>query len=234
MLDVLFSNISYIGIIALLIAGAILPIPEELVVIAAGLAASYHQLNPYLAFAACLGGALAGDCILYTLGYHFGHGILRETRFFGGFLRPERELRVERMIRAHGLKVLFGARFLVGLRSTAYLAAGILRMPFRRFVAVDVACATSVIGLVFTLSYLYAWRLGNLWGLFDMIRDAEVAFTVLIVLAVAAVILFYWRRHQRRLARIRQKQQRRADRHLALLKRQETGPLAETESQSTV
>lgn len=211
MLDFLFNNLSYIGIIALLVAGVILPIPEELVVIAAGLAASYGQLNPWLAFAACLGGALAGDCLLYVLGYHFGHGVLRETRFVGRFLRPERELRMERMIRAHGLKVLFAARFMVGLRSTAYLAAGILRMPFRRFVVVDIVCATTVIGLVFSLSYVYAWRLGEL-GLLDMVRDAEVALTVLIVLLVAALVLFYWRRHQQRLTRIRLKQQRRASR----------------------
>ncbi len=210
MLDLLFSNISYVGIIALLIAGAILPIPEEVVVVAAGWAASYDQLNPGFAFVSCLAGALVGDCLLYGLGYHFGHGILRETRFFGRFLRPERELRVERMIRAHGLKVLFGARFLIGLRSTAYLAAGVLRMPFLRFLLVDVVCATTVIGLVFTLAYAYASRVGsNLYYLADMVRDAEMALTVLILLAVAAIVGLYWRRHRRRVERIRQKQQRR-------------------------
>lgn len=233
MLELLFSNISYVGIVALLVAGVILPIPEELVVIAAGLAASYEQLNPWLAFGCCLGGALAGDCLLYAMGYHFGHGILRETRFFGRFLRPERELRVERMIRAHGLKVLFGARFLVGLRSTAYLAAGILRMPFRRFVLVDIFCATTVIGVVFTLSYAYAWRLGNLWGFFDMVRDAEVTVTVLIALAVVGIVLFYWRRHQQRVARIRLKQKKRAVR-LELLKADDPAELARKDSKSPV
>lgn len=230
MFDFLLNNVSYLGVIALLVAGVILPIPEELVVIAAGLAASYGQLNPWLALAACLAGALAGDCLLYVLGYHFGHGILRETRFLGSFLRPERELRVERMIRAHGLKVLFAARFLVGLRSTAYLAAGILRMPFRHFVLVDIFCATTVIGLVFSLSYAFAWRLGEL-GLLDMIRDAEVTLTVLIAVAVAAVILFYWRRHRRRLARIRFKQEQRASRHSGVIKAVEA-PQARVEQES--
>lgn len=210
MLDLLFNNISYLGIVALLIAGAILPIPEELVVIAAGWAASYDQLNPWLAFLACLTGALIGDCLLYALGYHFGHGILRETRFFGRFLRPERELRVERMIRAHGLKVLFGARFLVGLRSTAYLAAGVLRMPFLPFLLVDVFCAATVIGIVFVLSYAYASRVGsNLLHLADMVRGAEIALTVVVVITVLTLVAYYWRRHQIRVARIKQKQLRR-------------------------
>jgi membrane protein DedA with SNARE-associated domain len=211
MLDLLFSNISYVGIIALLIAGVVLPIPEELVVIAAGLAASYDQLNPWLAFAACLFGALTGDCLLYLLGYHFGHGILRETRWFGRFLRPERELRVERMIRQHGVKVLFGARFLVGLRSTAYLAAGILRMPFRRFLLADIFTATTVIGVVFGLSYAYAWRLGEL-RLMDMVQDAEQAITAIVAVTVIGLVAYYWRRHKQRVARIKMKQERRASR----------------------
>jgi membrane protein DedA with SNARE-associated domain len=222
MLNLLFSNISYLGVVALLIAGAVLPIPEELVVIAAGWAASYDQLNPWLAFAACLFGALVGDCLLYALGYHFGHGILRETRLFGRFLRPERELRVERMIRAHGLKVLFGARFLIGLRSTAYLAAGVLRMPFLRFLLVDIVCATTVIGIVFLLSYAYASRVGsNLWYLADMVRGAEIALTVVVVVTIVALVAIYWRRHKIRVARIKIKQQQREVRRREITRRQQ-------------
>ena len=149
MLDLVFENISYLGIMALLVLGVVLPIPEELVVITAAWASYYKELNPWLAFLSCLAGALCGDCLLYALGYHFGHGILREHSYFGRFLRPDRELYVEQLIKRHGFKVLFGARFLVGLRSTAYLAAGILRMPFRPFILVDVFCASTVIGLVF-------------------------------------------------------------------------------------
>lgn len=233
MLNFLFTNISYLGIVALLIAGAVLPIPEELVVIAAGWAASYDQLNPWLAFGSCLLGALIGDCLLYALGYHFGHGILRETRFFGRFLRPERELRVERMIRAHGLKVLFGARFLVGLRSTAYLAAGVLRMPFLRFLIVDIFCAATVIGLVFLLSYAYASRVGsNLRYLANMVRGAEIALTVIVVLSVAVAIIFYWRRHRQRVTRIRIRQQQREVRRSGSL--QPARDLSRNESKSPV
>lgn len=230
MLDLLFNNISYLGIILILVASVIIPIPEELVVIAAGLASYYETLNPALALASCLVGALIGDFLLYLIGYHFGHGILRETRFFGRFLRPDRELRVERMIRQHGLKVLFGARFLVGLRSTVYVAAGILRIPVRRFVIVDLFCASTVIGLVFTISYWYAWRLGDLLSLFEMIRGAEVALTIVIVVAVLTAVLFYWRRHQRRVARIQMKQQMRAARQARLV--EPTGGLRGAESNS--
>ncbi len=192
--------LAYVGIaVFLMLTGAGLPVPEEVFIIAAGVASShYEELNPWLAMSACLFGALAGDCIMYWIGYHFGRSVLREHAWWARFVKPEREAQVERMINKHGLKVFFLARFLVGLRSPVYLSAGILRVPFRRFVMIDLFCATVVIGLFFSLSYRYGTAITG-W-----IRGAEVGLWVIVVLVLIAVgvYYYYWRRRGRKQAQL--------------------------------
>jgi membrane protein DedA with SNARE-associated domain len=209
MFDILqLEHASYLGIIAVLIlTGAGLPVPEEVPIIAAGVASYYGQMNPWLALASCFVGALLGDCVMYSIGYHFGHNVLRDHPWCARFLKPEREAHLEDMINHHGWKVFLAARFLVGLRSPVYLTAGILRVPFRRFVLVDLFCAALVICTFFGLSYLFAERIT---GWFHGIRNAEVAITVLTLVAAVSIVLFFYVRHRRRLARIRIRRQLRS------------------------
>jgi len=195
MIELLLSHGSYLGIIAFLIlTGAGLPIPEEVAIVAAGILSSNGLLDPWLALAACLFGALAGDCVMYWIGFHFGRSVVREHHWWTRFMHPEREAQIEVMLQNHGLKVLFLARFLVGLRSPVYLSAGILHFPFRRFLLFDLFCATTVIGVFFGLSYRYGKTIT------DWIREAEVVLTLVVVVAVTAAAVYFWRRHRRKLA----------------------------------
>ena len=210
MLEYLFSHISYLGIIFILVLTGIgIPIPEELPVVVAGAASAYGQLNPWLAFLACVIGALGGDLVMYTMGYHFGHGALKDRPLFARFLSSEREARVERMILQHGLKVLVVARFMVGLRSAAYLAAGILRLPLRRFLLVDSFCVLLVVGVTFGLSYRYARSVEDVLA---WLSGFGMTFTISVLAIVAVVALVYWRRRKNRLARILQRRVSRANR----------------------
>ncbi len=203
---------SYLGIILFLIlTGCGLPIPEEVPIIAAGVFSAQGKLVPWLAFASCLVGALIGDCIMYGIGYRWGHGLLKDHPRFAHLLHAEREARFERMIQRHGLKVLFVARFMVGVRSPVYLSAGILRVPFRRFLAMDLLCATSVVGLFFGLSYVYGQRVA------ELIRQSELALTLIVVATVGITLLYlYWRRRKRlaRMEEVRQKRSARAAQRL--------------------
>jgi membrane protein DedA with SNARE-associated domain len=191
--DIPIDHISYLGIIAILVlSGTGLPIPEEVPVVAAGIASSVGTLNPWWAFAACLLGALGGDAVLYAIGYHFGHSLLTRHPRFAHLLHAEREARIEQMIRRHEVKVFFLSRFMVGVRAPVYLAAGVLRIPFHRFLLIDAFCATTVVGLFFGLSYAYGHRLTS------FIRQSEIWLTASVaVLVCAAVCVFFWTRRRR-------------------------------------
>lgn len=190
-----FLHASYLTIIVVLVlSGMGLPVPEEVPIIAAGVFSGHGQLNPWLALAACIIGALLGDTASYWIGYFFGRGILQKRRWWSHCVTPEREAKIERMIREHGFKVFFVARFLIGFRSTIYLTAGILRMSFLRFILIDAACAAVIIAVFFGLSYWFGDRVAA-W-----IRGAEWAVTTVVVVTALVVGAVIW--YRRRLMQV--------------------------------
>jgi membrane protein DedA with SNARE-associated domain len=185
-------------VIMLVLTGCGLPIPEEVFIIGAGIAASIGELNPFLAFAACIVGAILGDMVMYGAGRYFGRGLMQRGDWFASLLNEHTEERAERMLRLHGLKVFFVARFLVGIRAPMYIAAGILRVPASRFLLFDGISATAVITAVFGISWYY----GNQYEeqIRTLIHESQVALTVAAV-AVGAVVAVYctwvvYRRHK--------------------------------------
>lgn len=190
---------SYFGIIAFLVlTGCGLPIPEEVPIIAAGVL-SKQTLNPWLALASCFIGAVLGDMVMYGIGRKFGRRLLANHGYFSSLLSPEREREIEDHFSRHGMKVLFTARFLVGIRSPIYITAGILKVPFKRFVIADMFCAAMVIPLFFGVSYLFSDHVQALW---NWLRTAELAVTVTIVVgAIAAYFIVRYVR-KRRAARV--------------------------------
>ncbi len=191
--DFLISHGSYLAIVIILImTGAGLPLPEEIPIIAAGVLAGSGQLDPWLALAACIFGALAGDCAMYWIGRRFGRGLLVNRHWFARFATPQREAQVEELFRQHGLKVFFTARFLVVLRSPLLLAAGIMRLPFARFLLVDFISAIVVVGSFYGLAYFFGR------AVYDWIRTGEWAVTIGFIIAATIVgAVWWWRRRQR-------------------------------------
>jgi membrane protein DedA with SNARE-associated domain len=182
----LFSY-GYVGIaLFLILTGCGLPLPEEVAIITAGVLAANHRLNPWLALLACLIGAIAGDSAMYGIGRTFGEGILQRHPVWLGFLNPEREKKIEVLLRKHGAKMILLTRFLVGLRSPVYMTAGILRVPYLRFLLVDTICAIFVISMFFGLTYFYG---ENIWA---WIRRGELAIEILVVGAIVVAGILYW------------------------------------------
>lgn len=190
-----FERGSYLGIVVFLaLTGIGLPIPEEVPIVAAGVASRAQALHWYYALPACLVGALLGDSLMYAIGRFFGAKVLKEHPWWSGFLTPEREQTIEALINKHGIKAFFVARFLVGLRSPFYLTAGILRVKYRWFLFADFICASVVIGGFFGLAYLFGDRITGL------IQSMERGFTVvaiLVALVALAVIAFFSFRKRR-------------------------------------
>ena len=173
---------SYLGIVVFLtLTGIGLPIPEEVPIVAAGVASRAQALHWYYALPACLVGALLGDSLMYAIGRFFGAKVLKVHPWWSGFLTPEREKTIETLINKHGIKAFFVARFLVGLRSPFYLTAGILRVKYRWFLFADFICASVVIGGFFGLAYLFGDRITGL------IQSIERGFTVIAVLVALAM-----------------------------------------------
>jgi membrane protein DedA with SNARE-associated domain len=180
--------------VVIALTGCGLPLPEEGFVILAGVMAHTGGLNPWLGFAVCLAGALVGDMAMYAIGYVMGKGV-RKHRWTSKLINAQTEARTEVMIRKHGLKVFLLARFLVGIRAPMYVSAGVLRVPFARFLAIDAICATIVVGVVYGLSYVYGEHFEAAW---NWIRESQVAVTIIVAVLAAFIFLaLFWRRRRR-------------------------------------
>jgi membrane protein DedA with SNARE-associated domain len=156
MLTELILDFTYPGVFLLLLGtGLGVPIPEELPIVIAAMMARWEVMHWAGALGSCLGGVLAGDMLLYWMGRHFGRRIL-EWPAARRILTPEREARVMEAYHRHGLKFVVMARLVMGLRAAAFLTAGVVRVPFLRFVAVDVAAVLVSVPLAFALAYAVA------------------------------------------------------------------------------
>ena len=129
---------------------------------------------------------------MYWIGYHFGRGVLAEHPWWARWVTPQREAQIEEKFQQHGFKVFLVARFLVGLRSPVYLTAGILRVSFRRFFVIDLFCATAVVSTFFGLTYLFRPVHRTL------VHEVEIGLTVVVVIVLACVAFYLWRRYRRK------------------------------------
>jgi membrane protein DedA with SNARE-associated domain len=103
-------------------------------------------------------GVLSGDIVLYWVGRHWGERVLA-WRIVRCVLSREREEALKAAYHRHGVKVIFTARHVMGLRAAAFLTAGIAHVPFGRFLAVDTAGALVSVPLSFGLAFFFTDQL---------------------------------------------------------------------------
>ncbi len=118
-----------------------LPVPcYPVMLFAAALADALH-LRLAVEFILCLCAALTGDGIWYWLGRSRGRPILRWLCSLS--LSPDSCVsRTERFFKRRGLKSLLIAKFVPGLNTVAAPLAGMIKVSFLRFVALDLVGIT--------------------------------------------------------------------------------------------
>src|SRR5262249_37296620 len=97
----------------------------------------------------------------------------------------------------HGVLILLVARLLPGVRTAVFLSAGIIRLPWKRFLLADGLYALPGVSLLFLLAYWFTDRFRD-W----VIRaEEEVGRCKLVLLAVAVAVgagCWLWRSLRRR------------------------------------
>ena len=197
MLERLIDYSPYVGILAALCLGSLgAPIPEEIPVVTAGLLARQEVVRWWLALPLCVVGVLSGDIALYWVGRHWGEHVL-ELRLVRRVLDPARREKLTAAYRKNGLIIVFAARHVMGLRAAAFLTAGVARIPFWKFLAVDGAAVGYSVPLNFSLAYLFADRVHEL--LANVYRIDRWIAVLAVVAAAGWIGVFVWRRSRRML-----------------------------------
>lgn len=173
--------------LALLLENAGLPVPgESILIFACFIAQTEGSIQLRWLIPLAILAATVGDNLGYWIGARGGRPLLhRYQRFF--HISEARLARAEQTFQRFGAPTVFFARFIFGLRVFAGPLAGVLKMPWRRFLLFNLlgaavwVCAISVVGVLF----------GRHWNeLIRVVRDVNTG--VLIAAAVAALFL-WWR-----------------------------------------
>ena len=133
----LIEQSGYLGVGFLMFLETIFPpIPSELIMPLAGVAAAKAQMSLPLAIAAGTGGAMLGNVIWYLAARALGHDRLRPIVIRHGKWLTVSWKDVERAqswFEQHGIAFVFFGRLLPTLRSLVSIPAGLLDMRFRNF-----------------------------------------------------------------------------------------------------
>ncbi|HEY9367403.1 DedA family protein [Streptomyces sp.] len=117
-----------------------IPLPGEIVLVSSALLASQHgDINPYVLGACATAGAIIGDSIGYAIGRRGGRPLLA---WLGGkFPKHFSEANIalaERSFEKWGMWAVFFGRFVALLRIFAGPLAGVLKMPYWKFLIANV------------------------------------------------------------------------------------------------
>lgn len=181
---------------ALLLENAGIPVPGETILLFASfLAFSEGRLHLPLIIVVGTIAATLGDNLGYFIGNHGGRPLVEHYRKFFR-IRPELIARGEELFRRRGAFTVFIARFIFGMRVIAGPLAGVLRMPWRRFVLFNFLGAVCWVTVISCAGYFF----GSQWeSLLRIVKNANIAVVVL----VAAMLLIHWLRHRYSLRRTR-------------------------------
>lgn len=132
-----YGTYAYILMFLILLAcGFGLPLPEDVVLITGGILSSYDVTNYWMTFAICMAGVLIGDGTIFFFGRTLGSRI-KKTRLFSYLIKEERDLKIQYWFRKYGVKIIFLARFMPGLRTPLFLSAGIYKVSAWKFFLLD-------------------------------------------------------------------------------------------------
>jgi membrane protein DedA with SNARE-associated domain len=177
---------------ALAASGFGLPINEDILLLAAA-ALTLHGIMapaPLVVVAWC--GLLLADGLIFHWGRRFGAPLLRH-RAIGRVLRPGRVALMQRRMRRWGAASIFAVRFMPGLRTALFFAAGSMKIPYRQFALFDGAAAAIELPLLVAA----VRAVGGRW---QQIRDAVLQWQGVLwpsVFLLVALALLYRRLRRR-------------------------------------
>ncbi|MBL8851598.1 MAG: DedA family protein, partial [Planctomycetaceae bacterium] len=124
----LIERFTYVAIIGvLLLCGLGVPLPEEVPILTSAILSQSGHLQPWWALGACMFGVMIGDSVMFFLGRRWGNHLL-DHRLSRKLLTVERQQAIARYYEKYGARIIFGARFLPGIRAALFLSAGTMRV----------------------------------------------------------------------------------------------------------
>lgn len=185
---------SYQAIFGILIlCGLGLPIPEDISLVAGGIISGIGYANVHLMFILCMVGVLLGDSLVYNLGRISGDKLM-SSRLGRKITSNKNYPKVEGWFEKYGLRILFAARFMPGLRALIFFYSGATKtVSYVRFIMVDGFAAIISVPLWVYLGFFGA---NNREWLSDMIGRSQ--FGILMALGTVITLFIFMKYFKKR------------------------------------
>ncbi len=193
------SSWGYHGIFICIFVGNLgIPIPEELVLLVAGVLAGRKVLDLSTLYVVAILSAVTGDSCGFLVGRTGGHQLFEWLAGKFPFVRRRYQY-LQTFFQAHGNSAVFLARFLMGARFMAGPVAGAAGMPFWSFLGWNLLGACIWCSLLITLGYFVGNQLD--WVV-HLVQEGGHWMAATVFLAVVTIGLLWWRKrhHLRHLA----------------------------------
>lgn len=191
-LQVLLSHGSIsLVVLALIIAGLGAPIPEDIMLLAAGVLVYRGEVSYWGALGACAFGVAVGDTTIFLIARKLGPAALTRAPF-KWVITPARHAKVEELFGKHGNVIVFMGRHMAGLRAPIFAMAGIHGVKLRQFWLYDGLGLCVSAPVVIGIGYKLAEELPKAKQYLERFEIIVVS-----VLAVAAIGFFVWRKLRR-------------------------------------
>lgn len=186
---------AYALLFALLVACGIgAPMNEDIVLLVAAALTLTGVMQPWPLIVVAWFGLLIGDGLVFHWGHRFGPRILA-TRFFARIVAPARLAGMQARVQRGGPAYIFLIRFMPGIRTALFFAAGTLKIPYRVFFGFNgLAAAIELPLLVFAVRYV-----GGRWQeIMATIERFQIALLAgIAALALLALVLRAFKRRAR-------------------------------------
>lgn len=161
-----------------------LPMNEDIVLLAAAALTLKGVMSPVPLMLVAWFGLLGGDALVFHWGHRFGTRLLR-MRFFARMVPEARLQTMQATMRHYGPAYIFIVRFMPGVRTALFLAAGSLKMPYRHLLIYDgLAALIELPLLVYGVRYV-----GGRW---EEILALIHRFQGILVPVIVALLLAVW------------------------------------------
>lgn len=165
-------------------------IEGPIVTIFAATMASLGAFNVWLVLLFSIAGDMIGDVLLYGAGFKWGLKFVDSAGKYMGITRNLVE-KMEKYFAKHGGKTIFAVKSTTGLCWTTFVAAGIVKMDFKKFVKYSFLGGIVWSGFLVAMGYFY----GYLWR---QIKHyiSWIGWIIFCVAAISFVIITLYKKKQ--------------------------------------
>ena len=162
------------------------PIPEDIIVLSAGVGIEQELGNFFIVSFVILIGIIISDFIIFFIGKKYGESILN-IKFISFFLPKKKVEAAQKLFGNHNKKAVFVGRFMSGFRPVVIFIAGSSKMKSSSFIEMDFLASIVYIPLYLFLGYRFSYDINRLIKGFSHVYHS---LEIIIILTIIFWVVF--------------------------------------------